>query len=206
MNPKWLEWARRLQALAQNGLAYAQTPFDRERYEAVRQVAEEIMSGHSSLDLGQVRALFAVDSGYATPKVDVRAAVFKNDRILLVKERVDGKWTLPGGWADVNEPPSEAIEREVLEEAGYRAKAVKLLAVYDREKHGHSPPHPYHVYKLFFLCELLGGAPTTSIETDGVDFYPENGIPELSVARTTAKQIARFFEHHRHPDWPTDFD
>lgn len=206
MNPRWLEWARRLQALAQNGLTYAQTPFDRERYEAVRKVADEIIAGHSSLEPDQVRALFTVDSGYATPKVDVRAVVFKDDRILLVRERIDGKWTLPGGWADVNEPPSEAVEREVLEEAGYRAKAVKLLAVYDREKHGHSPPHPYHVYKMFFLCELLGGAPATSIETDGAEFYPEDGIPELSVARTTAKQIARFFGHRRHPDWPTDFD
>ena len=206
MDPKWLEWAKRLQAIAQTGLTYAQNHFDIERYESIREITAEIVAAHSDADLSFVRALFANEAGYATPKVDVRGAVFRDGTILLVKERQDNLWTLPGGWADINESPSEAVVREVYEESGYKTRAVKLLALYDRNRHGH-PPLLFYVYKLFFLCELIGGEPSQSIETDGVAFFDEDKIPEeLSLSRVTPAQIARLFEHYRHPDWPTDFD
>src|ERR1039458_5917430 len=144
-------------------------------------------------------------SGYATPKVDVRAAVFREHRILLVEEREDGGWTLPGGWADVGESPAEATVREVREESGYETRAVKLLAVYARNPPA-PPPIPFHAYKLFFQCEPIGGEPASSNETAGVDWFAEDGLPALSTSRVTAAQIHRFFEHYRHPHWPTDFD
>jgi len=205
MEPKWLKWARELQALAQSGLTYSKNPFETERYEKVREIAIEMMAEHSDLDAERIRDIFASESGYATPKVDVRGVVFKGDAILLVKELRDGRWTLPGGWADVNDSPAEATVREIYEESGYRTRAVKLLACYDRSKHRHTP-HAFHIYKLFFLCELIGGEPADSHETSGAAFFPEDGIPELSLPRVTPEQIARFFEHHRHPEWPTDFD
>ncbi len=205
MNPQWLKWARNLQAIAQNGLTYADNHFDRERYKAVREIAAEMMAAHSAAELEFVRDLFAHEAGAATPKVDVRAAVFRDNSILLVKERSDGLWTLPGGWADVNEPPSQAIVREVYEESGYSTRAVKLLAFYDRDLHGH-PPYPFHVYKLFFQCDLVGGAPKPSEETEAVAFFPEDALPKLSLSRVTPAQIARLFGHYDHPEWPTDFD
>jgi ADP-ribose pyrophosphatase YjhB (NUDIX family) len=203
--PRWLEWARQLQAHAQAGLTYARDPFDIERFEAVRRIAAEMMAAQSGVDVQSIHDLFAGEYGHPTPKVDVRGAVFQGDTILLVKERVDGGWTLPGGWADVNESPAEAVVREVYEESGYQTRAVKLLALYDRRKHDH-PPHPWHIYKVFFQCELVGGAPATSIETDEVAFFRQDEIPPLSIGRVTAAQIARFFEHYRRPDWPADFD
>lgn len=204
--PKWIGWSRQLMAIAQNGLTYAEDHFDRERYEQVRLVAAEIMAEQSDTSDQKVLDLFAGEVGYATPKVDVRGAVFRDDRILLVKERADGLWTLPGGWADVNESPKEAVVREVMEESGYHTRAGKLLAVWDRAKHPHTPPFPYHVYKMFVLCELIGGEAATSNETEEVAFYPEDGLPDLSISRVTPGQIARVFEHHRDPALPTDLD
>ena len=205
MEPNWLTWARKLQAIGQNGLAYSKDPFDIERFEELRELALEILQNYTDSDLPRIRDLFAGEHGHATPKVDVRGVVFNEDAILLVRERADGKWTLPGGWVDVNESPSESVVREVFEESGYQAKALKLLACYDRNRHPH-PPHPYHVYKLFFHCEILGGSPSTSYETDGVDFFKQDAIPELSTGRVTSAQIDRFFEFLRSPDLPTDFD
>lgn len=207
MSKAWLTWAQKLQAIAQNGLTFSQNPFDVDRYEQVRQVAAEIMAAHSQLEVENVLEIFRQEAGYATPKVDVRGAVFQAGRILLVKERMDGKWTLPGGYVDVGEPPSEAVVREVYEESGYRTRAVKLLALYDRNHPRHShPPFEYHVYKLFFLCELLDGTPTDSFETEEATFFAESEIPELSLTRVVPTQIARLFEHSRHPEWQTDFD
>jgi ADP-ribose pyrophosphatase YjhB (NUDIX family) len=204
--PEWLAWVKRLQAVAQDGLLYVQNPFDLDRYETVRRVAAEMMAFGSGSDLEPVLESFSAQTGYATPKVDVRAAVFRDNAILMVRELSDGNWTLPGGWADPNEPPSAAVEREVREESGFTARAVKLLAVLDRTMQGHVPPHPFHVYKLFFRCELTGGASARSMETDGAAFFRENELPPLSLARVTPAQIARLFDHSRHPDWPTDFD
>jgi ADP-ribose pyrophosphatase YjhB (NUDIX family) len=204
--PNWVNWSRQLMAIAQNGLAYAENHFDRERYEQVRHVAAEMMAEHSDTDCRKVLDLFSGEVGYATPKVDVRGVVFRNDQILLVKEREDGRWTLPGGWADVNESPREAVVREVAEESGYYTRAGKLLAIWDRAKHPHVPPFPYHIYKIFVLCELIGGEPAASPETEHVGFFPEDGLPDLSISRVTCGQIARLFEHHRHPDLQADFD
>lgn len=201
---KWLEWAQKLQAIAQIGLTYSQNPYDIERFKSIQVIAAEIAATHSNVEHPYILDLFTREVGYATPKVDVRGSVFRDNQILLVKEREDGLWTLPGGWADVGESPSEAVVKEIREESGYLTRVVKLLAVYDRNKQGH-PPHPCYVYKLFFLCELIGGSALPSIETEAVDFFPEDGIPELSLGRVTP-QIARLFEHYRNPNLLTDFD
>jgi ADP-ribose pyrophosphatase YjhB (NUDIX family) len=203
-----LDWVKRLQAIAQTGLTYAKDPYDIERYQRVRQIAAEMLAARSSgVSSTEIVDLLARDVGYATPKVDVRAAVFSDKGVLLVRERSDGAWTLPGGWADVGDSPSLAAVREVKEESGYDVVARKLAAVYDRdhERHGH-PPIPYHVYKLFFLCEIVGGDAKASIETDAVAFFAEDSIPPLSLERVSPGQIAHLFEHHRHPEWPTSFD
>lgn len=206
MEHEWLRWARSLQAIAQNGLTYTEGRFDRERYEAIRDIAAEIMASHALVEKQFVLDLFKGETGYATPKVDVRGVVFRDAEILLVREREDDAWTLPGGWADPNESPSEAVAREVREESGYETIPIKLLAVYDRSLHAHIPPFPYHVYKLFILCQLTGGEAAISTETSDVAFFAEESLPALSVSRVTANQILRFFEHYRHPDLQTDFD
>jgi ADP-ribose pyrophosphatase YjhB (NUDIX family) len=209
MEPVWLGWARRLQAIAQTGLTFAANPHDRERYTAIRALAAEMAATQSDADFARVEALFAEQTGYATPKVEVRGAVFDADRrILLVREIADrGRWTLPGGWADVNEAPSENVVREVREEAGLEVRARKLAAVYDRARHAHLPPHPFHVYKLFFICDPVGGTAKPGLETSEVAFFGEDEIPEdVSIGRVLPFQISRMFDHLRQPDLPTDFD
>lgn len=205
-DPQWLSWVRQMQAIAQTGLTYAKDVYDIERYQALRRLAAEMAAAGAGLpDSARILDLFSGDSGYATPKVDVRAAVFQGDRILLVKEHEDGLWTLPGGWADVGDAPSQAAVREVKEESGYEVIATKIAAVYDRNLHGH-PPIPFHAYKLYFLCDLVGGQAKVSYETDAVEFFPEDQIPPLSLTRVMPALIAHLFEHHRHPEWPTSFD
>jgi ADP-ribose pyrophosphatase YjhB (NUDIX family) len=204
MDARWADWASRLNALAQNGLTFSRDPFDIERYTSVRNIAAEIVAAHTGVEMTLVRDFFAREEGYATPKVDVRGVVFRDGTLLFVKEPEDGTWSLPGGWADVGESPSEAVVREVFEESGYTTQAVKLLALYDRNKHAH-PPFPHHAYKLFIRCELLSQVPAGSAETEA-RFFEEGAIPELSVARVTVEQIARLFEHYRHPEWPADLD
>ncbi len=205
MEPKWIDWSQRLAAMAHNGLLYTKDPYDRERYEAIRDVAAEMLAEPSGLPASSIHEIFVQETGYATPKVDVRGVAFCDEKILLVKEIADGKWTLPGGWADVGETPAEAVEREVREESGFETKVSKLLAVLDRRKHGH-PPHAAHIYKLLFRCELTGGQARSSVETEGASFFAPDRLPELSLGRTTPSQIARCFEHLRNPDLPTDFD
>ena len=205
MNEALVQWAQRIQALSQTGLTYAKDPYDRARYEELREIAAEMLAAPLGAAPSVIAGLFRVEEGYATPKVDVRGVIVQDEKVLLVRERSDGLWTLPGGWADVGDPPSGAVEREIWEESGYEAKAVKLLALYDRSLHDH-PPMAFHVYRAFFLCEITGGSPALSDETDGVDFFALSALPPLSVERVTAKQIAHFFDHASHPDWPTDFD
>jgi ADP-ribose pyrophosphatase YjhB (NUDIX family) len=202
-----LQWARKVQAIAQNGLEFTKDPFDRERFEQLQQLVATILSSEVGIGSGQLQGLWVGDEGYATPKVDVRGAVFDQDKVLLVRERSDGKWTLPGGWVDVGDSPASAVEREIREESGYLAKAVKLAALFDKNNpaHGH-PPSILHIFKLFFLCEITGGTATLSNETDGVDFFPVNSLPPLSIGRTTQSQIARLHEHHLNRSLPTDFD
>jgi ADP-ribose pyrophosphatase YjhB (NUDIX family) len=200
-----LDWARRVQAIAQNGLAYSTDPFDRERYAQLQELVAELLARELALPVAAVRGFWEGESGYATPKVDVRGAVFQDDRVLLVRERSDGRWTLPGGWVDVNEAPSQAVVREIREESGYQAHAVKLAALVDKNRHPH-PPGIHHIYKLMFLCELTGGSPATSSETDGVDFFAVHALPELSRGRILPEQIVRLYQHRLQPALPTDFD
>jgi len=206
MEPNWLAWAKRLAALAQDGLTYSDNEYEIDRYRQIRQIAAEILATGFDFEAPAFVELFAQEQGYATPKVDVRGAVFRDNRILLVKEKIDGGWTLPGGWADPCQSPAEAVAREVFEESGFEVRVVKLAAVYDRSKHPHLPPMPFHLYKLFFLCEITGGTATESYETTGVDFFAAEALPPLSISRTLPFQIARMFEHHRNPALPTDFD
>ena len=168
-------------------------------------MAAEILAAHSTGTLEEAGDLLALETGPATPKVDVRAAVFREGRILLVKEPGEEGWSLPGGWADVGESPSEAAARETLEESGYRVRPVRLLAAYDRDRHGH-PPIPYHVYKLVYLCEILDEVPSAEVDSEEVRFFGENELPELSVTRITSAQVSSFFEQYRNPNLPTDFD
>ena len=203
--PQWLAWARELQAIAQTGLTYASDHYDIGRYNSVRRIAAEMFAADGTADSSTVLEMISADSGYATPKMDVRAAVFREDRILLVQEREDHCWTLPGGWADVGDAPSEAAVREVKEEAGFEVVPVKIAAVYDRDRHGH-PPLAWHTWKLFFLCEIVGGEPVCGDETEGVDFFAEDQLPPLSLTRTTREEIVHLFEHRRQPEWPVSFD
>lgn len=204
--PRLWALARKLQATAQTGLEFNTNEYDRERYELIAKIAAELMASHCETPIETFQKMFAVQDGYATPKVDVRAAAFRDGKILLVREAADGLWTLPGGWADVNDAPHDAVEREVREESGFHAKAIKLAAVYDRAKHPHEPPLPFHVYKMCFICEITGGEATPSHETPEVGFFAPDALPPLSISRILEFQIHRMFEHAKNPSLPTDFD
>ncbi|HVN44652.1 MAG TPA: NUDIX hydrolase [Steroidobacteraceae bacterium] len=203
--PDLLAWARQVQAIAQNGLAFTHDPFDRERYTQLAELVTLLLARELDMPAAAARALWAGEHGYATPKVDVRGGVFLEDRVLLVRERSDGRWTVPGGWADVNDAPSEAVAREIHEESGYRARPVKLAALIDKNRHPH-PAGVHHIYKLFFVCALEGGAAATSSETDAVEFFPVRRLPPLSTGRVLPQQIERLYQHHLDPALPTDFD
>lgn len=204
MSTIWVNWVRRLQSIAQNGRNYSKNEFDLQRYQQVEDVAAEIAAKYTDSELLTIKGMFTRETGPATPKIDVRAAVISENKILLVKERGDD-WTLPGGWVDPGESPSEAAVRETKEESGYDVSVFKLMAIYDRDRQGH-PPCPFHVYKLIFLCNLVGGAATTSLETEAVSFFPEDELPALSESRVLLPQIKRAFSFARDPNLPADFD
>jgi ADP-ribose pyrophosphatase YjhB (NUDIX family) len=203
--PQWLRWAQRIQALAQTGLTYAQNPFDRERYEELRRLSVEMAAAGAAAPAEEVRVAFASGLGYPTPKVDVRAVVFREGELLLVREVRSGRWTFPGGWADAGDTPGRAAERETLEESGYRVRARKLLALLDKARHEH-PPSIDYTYKVLVGCELEGGEPTTCHEVDAVGFFAKGSIPDLDLDRTTPGQVALAFTHLQDPQRPTDFD
>jgi ADP-ribose pyrophosphatase YjhB (NUDIX family) len=203
--PAWLNIGRELRALAQTGLAFSRDPYDRERFERIRELAAAVIAQGSGAAAEVLLERFRQEAGYATPKVDVRAAAFAEGRVLLVREISDGAWTLPGGWADVNQTPSQCVVREVAEESGYQARALKLAAVHDYQKRNR-PHHLDSIYKMFFICELTGGSARASVETSEVAFFARDSLPPLSVGRTTAAQIERMFEHAENPALPTDFD
>jgi ADP-ribose pyrophosphatase YjhB (NUDIX family) len=206
--PDWLLWAREMQAIAQTGLAFTKDPYDRERYEQLRELSSRIMATHTGADAARIEALFAGEIGYATPKIDVRGAAFDAaGRILMVREVADaGRWTLPGGWADVNLTPAENVAKEVFEESGYSVAVDKLAAVWDRGKQGHAPG-VFSCAKFFFLCRIDGGAPATSLETSEIGFFAERDIPtDLSRGRVLPHQIGRMFAHARDPSLPTEFE
>jgi ADP-ribose pyrophosphatase YjhB (NUDIX family) len=207
-DPDWLVWARELQAIAQTGLAFTRDPYDRERYEAIRELAARMFAARTDAPVERIVALFTGETGYATPKVDVRAAVFDHrERLLMVRETADnGRWTLPGGWADVNLTAAENVAKEVLEESGYTVRVVKLAALWDRTRQGH-PNRVFSCCKLFFLCEPTGGGPKTGLETSAVGWFFEDAIPDdLSLGRVLPRQVKRMFAHKRAVTLPTDFD
>ncbi|WP_017471383.1 NUDIX hydrolase [Amphibacillus jilinensis] len=199
MEEKWLEWAKQLQAIAQAGLTYSKDVYDIERFEQIRDMSIEIMNHYTEVDQTIIKDLFANETGYATPKVDIRAVIFQNEKLLMVQEVTDGHWALPGGWGDIGLTPSEVAVKEVEEEAGFEVEAVKLLGVLDKKCHPH-PASPYHVYKLFIECKIIGGAEKTGIETKDVDFFAETECPPLSVGRNTASQIQWLFDQRNRPE------
>jgi len=200
-----LDLSRRLLALSQTGLHFTAEEYDRERYREIGDIATRLLELQSNVAAQAVRQAWFVEDGYATPKVDVRGAIFRDNRVLLVRERVDGKWTVPGGWADVNDAPSSAILKEIEQESGFTARVLKLAAIYDRNKRNH-PAYLFHSWKLFFVCEITGGEARTSYETTAVEFFPLDALPELSTGRSNAEQIRRMNQHHLDPNLPTEFD
>jgi len=208
--PDWLREAREIQAIAQTGLAFSRDPYDRERYERLRAIAAGMVARHvPGLATAHIAALFDAEHGYATPKVDARGAVFDDQgRVLMVREIQDeGRWTLPGGWADVNQTPSECVLREIREESGFEAAIIKLALLHDRARQGHQPAGLFSIYKLFFVCRLTGGAARPSLETSEVRFFARDALPaDLSLGRTLPHQLDRLFAHHAAPDLATEFD
>jgi ADP-ribose pyrophosphatase YjhB (NUDIX family) len=203
---KWTDWAQRIQAIAQSGLHHTQNEFEKLRYKELIGIAAEIYANNANIPLDSVQIEYEKQSGYATPKLDVRGVIFTESKILLVRELMDGgKWTLPGGWIDVGESPRQAVERELREEAGVIAKAKKVLAIYDRNLHGH-PPYFFHIYKIFILCELIAEATPDPLETSDPTFFSLGNLPELSTARVTVEEIKRMFDYLHNPNLPTDFD
>lgn len=206
INPlRWLEWAREIQAISQTGYHYSENEYQRQRYARLSEIAAEIISEHTQLPLEPLNQVFRSQIGYATPRVDVRGAVFREGKLLLVRERQDGGWTMPGGWADVGDVPSEAAEREVWEEAGFHVKATKVIGVYDANRTG--PLELFHAFKIVFLCHILDGEAHPSLETSEVDFFALNEIPPiLSGERTKTRHILDAFRAFQHPDCETVFD
>lgn len=204
--PLWLTIAREMQAIAQTGLTFTQDRFDRLRYERLRELAAELVAHGSGSDTEKVLDLLRGESGYATPKIDVRGAAFRDGRVLLVRELSDGLWTLPGGWADVNQSAGECIEREIFEESGFTARAVKLAIAHDYHKAGHPRRSLHYCYKMFFVCEITGGVATPSDETSEVAFFARDALPPMSLGRSMPNQVERMFQHWEQPELPTDFD
>jgi ADP-ribose pyrophosphatase YjhB (NUDIX family) len=208
VDPDWLRWTRELQAIAQTGLAFNPGVYDRERYEQLRALASEMMAAHTGVPAERISSFFAAERGYTTPKVDVRGAAFDSaGRILMVREVADGgRWTLPGGWADVNLTPGENVVKELREEAGVLTKVRKLAAVWDRTRQGH-PPSEFSCCKFFFICDIVGGTAAPGVETSEVGWFSESELPEdLSLGRVLNKHLQRMFVHARDPQLPTEFE
>ena len=200
--------AIKLSALAQDGLTFAANPYDVDRYRQVSRLATDLLAALSGRPADELAIELGRDSGYATPKVDVRGAIFDDQqRVLLMQEKTDGRWSLPGGWADPGDAPSVAVTREVLEETGYHSAAVKLIACWDRDRQGNLPALPVHVYKLFFLCRPDGTRqPPAALETLDVGWFAMDGLPQLSLGRVNHRQLERAMAHHLDPSLPTEFD
>ena len=204
-NYSWLDMAKRLQALAQSGLEYSENKYDRDRYQQMRQLSLEIMHDFTDLRMDKLVEVFASERGYQTPKVDVRGVVFRGDQILMVRETIDGKWSLPGGWADVGLTPSEVAAKEVWEESGLVVVPERLLAVLDKKRHNH-PPDMFHIYKIFILCRETGGELKGGMETSETGFFGPHKFPPLSVPRISAEQISLMYEYKNDPGKPAAFD
>ncbi|BDF94184.1 MULTISPECIES: NUDIX hydrolase [Pseudoalteromonas] len=196
---QWLAWAKQIQAISQTGKAYTKDGYDIERYEQLADISHQMLASLAEQPVSVVENLFIDEQGYPTPKVDLRAGVIVDNKILLVRERTDDKWSLPGGWADVNEAPREGIIREVLEESGYQVTNPRLIALKDRALHPYLPVSAQHIYKLFFLCELIGGEPTINLEVSEIGFFALDNLPELSVGRVLVEDIQMLFHHYYQP-------
>lgn len=205
MEYKWLDLAKKIQAISQTGLANSRNEYDVERYEELRKICVEMVSEYSGTEISKVTKLFASGVGYETPKVEIRAVVFKDNRILMVKEKLDGRWSIPGGWADIGYSPSEIAVKEVREESGLNVKPIRILGVLDKACHKH-PPSPYHTYTIFILCEIIDGNIRPGRETSDVRFFEEDNLPELSNFRITDWELSRMFEFLKDPKKETIFD
>lgn len=203
-NEKWLQWAVELQSLAQAGLYYGKDEFDKERYERIREIAAEMISWKSAIPMDKVKNLFCSEIGYQTPKIDCRAAIFRNGRILLVQEK-NGTWSLPGGWVDVNVSVKENVIKEVKEEAGLDVTADMVIAVQDREKHN-LPVYAYKVCKIFVLCTVTGGGFEANLETISSDYFERDRLPALAAEKNNEEQIGMCFDAYLSENWKTVFD
>lgn len=204
MDKKWLDWAIELQSLAQGGLTYTENVYDRERYDRIRMIAAEMLAYQTEIPLVKVKDLFCNETGYQTPKLDTRAAIFKDEKILLVQEN-NGKWSLPGGWVDVNVSVKENTIKEVKEEAGLDVTADKIIAVQDRAKHN-LPVYAYSICKVFVLCSVIGGQFEKNIETLASGYFAEDDLPELAAEKNNEEQIKMCFRAYRDKNWEVLFD
>ena len=200
----WLQWAMEIQAIAQNGLTYCKDVYDRERYERLREIAAEMLSHKTGMPAEQIKTLFCSETGYQTPKLDTRAAIIENEKILLVQEK-DGLWSMPGGWVDVLETIAGNTEKEAREEAGLEVKAERIVALHDRNRHN-QPPYAYNICKVFVLCKRLGGSFQPNSETIASGWFALNDLPPLSVGKTTKEQISLCFQANANPSWQPVFD
>ncbi len=201
---KWMDWAREIFSLSQAGLTYSGNPYDIERYKRLQEITADMIASQSDQEKDDVLQSFSMQAGYTTPKVDVRAAVLRDGKILLIQEQSDERWAMPGGWADIGDSPASVAEREVWEESGYRVKAEKVVAVIDSNRV--EPMEFYHAYKLIFLCRLIDGEPRTSHETLAVDFFDPNELPPLSLFRTNESMLQEVLAHVKDPLRQTAFD
>lgn len=202
---KWLEWARRIQAISQAGLHFSKDVFDRERYEELQQLSSEIIANYSEQSAETVKGTLVAQKGYPTPKLDVRGVVFQDGKLLLVKEKMDNRWSLPGGFCEVGLSASENAVKEIKEESGYDVVPKKLLAVLDSDKHT-DKPQMFHYYKIFLQCDIVGGGAQESVETSEIGFFGETELPPLSLRRNTEAQIRLLFEYLRNPEKQSVFD
>jgi len=205
MKEKWLEWAARLQSIAQAGITFGENQYDLDRYQQIRALSVEILREYSGISHDKIKNLFASETGYQTPKVDIRASVFKDDKILMVREKIDGAWSLPGGWADVNTSVSESAIRECREEAGANVKPKRVIAILQADRH-YDFPYPYTIYKVFVECELIENNFAANTETLDAGFFPADSLPPLSNERNTLEQIKLCFEAKKYKLFETVFD
>ena len=203
--PMWFKWAREIQALAQTGLTFSENMYEKERNTRLMGLASEMMAAHSNLNQQELLENMLSQPGYATPKIDVRGAVIRDGKILFVQEAADGKWCMPGGWADVGDEPAEAIIREIREESGFEVSVNKVIGVFDANRDGR-PMELYHAFKIVFLCEITGGEAAVSFETLAVDFFDLFDPPPLSGNRTHPRHLNEVAEHLADPARKTYFE
>jgi len=201
----WLDIAKELYSIARAGLAYSDNKYDIERYQMILQLSLKIINEYTDISIEKLTNILEEEKGYPTPKVDIRGAVFRDNKILLVKETIDGKWSVPGGWADIGYTPRQVVIKELKEETGLDVEPIRLLAILDKKSHNH-PPDLFHVYKIFFLCKEIGGDLKCGMETCDIGFFSLNNLPPLSETRITIDQIKMLFDFYNNPNKPAICD